>query len=156
MAFGKRGVQPTFAPRAVAAGAAPVAGQVNDEPVLKRGLFSGEDSDDFDINLGFLQPYGEGKSVIVLILMWLLLGGAGAHRFYLGHSTIGAVILLANALFAICLAVTVFTGIVGIFKADNAVQPMWLWWLGAGITLALWILIDGVYVICRTLSAKVR
>ncbi|MEM9471338.1 MAG: TM2 domain-containing protein [Pseudomonadota bacterium] len=156
MAFGKRGVQQTIAPRPVAAVAAPIGGQVDDEPETKRGLFGGGDGDDFDINLGFLQPYGEGKSVIVLILMWFLLGGAGAHRFYLGHNTIGAAILLVNILFAICLAVTLFTGIVGVFRPDNAVQPMWIWWLVAGLTLGLWILIDGIYVICRTLSARIR
>lgn len=156
MAFGKRGAQQTLATQPAFAFAAPVAGVVDDEPDMKRGLFDGANGDDFDVNLGFMQPYGDGKSVIVVIVMWIFLGSAGAHRFYLGHNTIGAAMLLANALFIICFLVTIFSGIASTVKAGAAVQPMWGWWFGAIIVLALWILIDGIYVICRTLSAKVR
>lgn len=156
MAFGKRGPEPTLVAQPAYAVAGPVADDADDERRTKPGLFGGQQGDDFDINLGFLQPYGDGKSVIVLILMWLLLGGAGAHRFYLGHNTLGAAMLLVNVIFTVCLVVTLFSGIVDHFKATDTVQPMWGWWLGAGIILGLWILIDGIYVICRTLSAKVR
>ncbi|WP_108883148.1 NINE protein [Anderseniella sp. Alg231-50] len=154
MAFGKRGGQQPPAVQPAFAAAAPVTVAEDDEPDMKRGLFSGEHNDDFDIDLGFLQPYGEGKSVIVLILMWMFLGGAGAHRFYLGHNTLGAAMLLVNVVCALSLVVTVILGISSVMKADAGAAPMWGWWFGVFAILGLWYLIDGIYVICRTLSAK--
>ena len=153
MAFGKRGAQQTLAPQP--AFAAPVAAEVDDEPSMKRGLFGGEHVDDFDINLGFMQPYGEGKSVIVLVLLWFFLGGAGAHRYYLGHNTIGTTMLLAGVFCILSLVVTAIIGISNVVKADAGAQPMWGWWFGVFVILGLWYLIDGIYVICRMLSAKV-
>ena len=155
MAFGKRGAGQSRAAQPAFAVAAPVASEVDYEPGRKHGLFAGERGDDFDINLGFMLPYGEGKSVIVLILMWFFLGGAGAHRFYLGHNMIGSAMLLVNAIFTISAAGAILVGISSIFKTSAVMQPVWGWWLGAIVMLSLWVLIDGIYVICRTLSAKV-
>lgn len=155
MAFGKRGAQQTLAAQPAFAVAGPVASEVDYEPGMKRGLFDGKHGDDFDINLGFMQPYGEGKSVIVLILMWFFLGGAGAHRFYLGHNMIGSAMLLVNAIFTISAVVAILRGVASIFKTTAVVQSVWGWWLGAIVILSLWVLIDGIYVICRMLSAKV-
>ena len=85
MAFGKRGGQQTLAAQPAFAVAAPVAGEAEDKPGLKLGLFGRERSDDFDIDLGFMQSYGEDKSVLIATLLWLVFGGVGGHRFYLGH-----------------------------------------------------------------------
>ena len=155
MAFGKRGTRQPLAAQPAFAAASPVADELENEPDVKRGLFGGDRSDDFDINLGFMQPYGEGKSVIVLILLWLFLGGAGAHRFYLGHNTMGTTIVLASVFCILSLVITVVTGISKVVKADSGAQPMWGWWFTVFAILGLWYLIDGIYVICRTLSAKV-
>lgn len=38
------------------------------------------------------------KSMLCAVLLWLILGGIGAHRFYLGHS-ISAIIMLLCLLF---------------------------------------------------------
>jgi len=156
VAFGKRGARQTPAASPAFAVATPVAAGVDDKPGMKRGLFGDASGDEFDINLGFMQPYGEGKSVIVLILLWLFLGGAGAHRFYLGHNTIGTAMSLASVFCILSLVVTVIGGISNVVKADAGAQPMWGWWFGVFTILGLWYLIDGVYVICRMLSAKVR
>jgi TM2 domain-containing membrane protein YozV len=155
MAFGKRGAGQSRAAQPAFAVAGPVASDVDNEPGRKRGFFAGKHDDDFDINLGFMLPYGEGKSVIVLILMWFFLGGAGAHRFYLGHNMIGSAILLVNTIFAVSAAGAILSGVAGIFRNTAVVQPVWGWWLGVMLILSLWVLIDGIYVICRTLSAKV-
>jgi len=157
MSFGKRGVQDAPISRPAFATMVPATpdADIGEEAGVFGSLLGGRRSDDFDINLSYMQPYGEGKSVIVLVLMWLFLGGAGAHRFYLGHNMFGLAILLINALFAVSATVAILSGVVSIFKTTVAVQPMWGWWFGVFLTLSLWILIDGIYVICRTLSAKV-
>ena len=36
------------------------------------------------------------KTMLVTILLWLLLGGFGVHRFYLGHNTSGIIMLLCT------------------------------------------------------------
>ena len=36
------------------------------------------------------------KSMLVAILLWLFLGGLGLHRFYLGHTASGTVMLLCT------------------------------------------------------------
>lgn len=160
MAFGKRGAQQTPVAQPAFAVAAPAFPAVDDEPAVdnepavEHGLFAGEHDDDFDINLGFMQPYGEGKSVVVLVLLWMFLGGTGAHRFYLGHNTLGAAMLLINVFCFLSLLVTLILGITSGTKADAGTAPMWGWWFGVFAILGLWYLIDGIYVICRTLSAK--
>ncbi len=155
MAFGKRGGQQPLAAQPAFAVAAPVSSVVDDQPGIKRGLFDSEHGDDFDINLSFMQPYGEGKSVIVLIVLWVFLGGAGAHRFYLGHNTLGTAMLLANVFCILSLVMTAILGVSNAVKADAGAAPMWAWWVGVLMILGLWYLIDGIYVICRMLSAKV-
>ncbi len=156
MAFGKRGTQQALVAQPRFAVASPVAAEMVDEPDMKRGLFGGDTGDDFDINLGFMQPYGDGKSMVVLILLWLFLGGAGAHRYYLGHNTLGTSMLLANVFCTLSAVIALITGVLSGSKSDVGSQPMWSWWFGVFAMLGLWYLIDGIYVICRTLSASVR
>lgn len=36
------------------------------------------------------------KSMLVTVLLWLFLGGLGIHRFYLGHTTSGIIMLLCT------------------------------------------------------------
>lgn len=159
MAFGKRGAPQTLAAQPAFAAAAPAvvpaAAAADDEPGRKPGLFGGQHEDEFDINLGFMQPYAEGKSIVVLILMWLFLGGAGAHRFYLGHNTLGAAILLANVFCILSFIMASIMGFASALKGNAGDGPMWGWWLGVFAILGLWYLIDGIYVICRTLSGRV-
>lgn len=55
------------------------------------------------------------KSMLTAILLWLFLGGAGMHRFYLGRSVSGVIMLL-------CL--------------------LFCWLIVPGIVLGVWWLID--------------
>lgn len=159
MAFGKRGVQQTLAAQPAFAVAAPVAGETDDKPGLKHGLFGGgERSDDFDINLSFMQAYGEGKSVLITVLLWLIFGGVGGHRFYLGHARIGFAILTAMVAGIVCLVFAVSGAREFLMAVETGaeIETAWTWLLAVTATASMWAVIDGIYVICRMLSAKLR
>ncbi len=158
MAFGKRGGQQTLAAQPAFAVASPVAGEADDKPGLTHGLFGGERSDDFDINLSFMQPYGAGKSVLITVLLWLLLGGVGGHRFYLGNWFIAFAMFILGILsfFTYAVSVGVLRKIVDAGGTGPDVPVIWFWLAGGAIIISLWCFIDGVYVICRMLSAKLR
>jgi hypothetical protein len=63
--------------------------------------------------------------------------------------------LLANVFCILSLVMTAILGVSNAVKADAGAAPMWAWWVGVLMILGLWYLIDGIYVICRMLSAKV-
>lgn len=157
MAFGKRGGQQIPATQPAFAVAAPVTGEAEDKPGLMQGLFGGERSDDFDINLGFMQSYGEGKSVLIATLLWLVFGGVGGHRFYLGHWRIGLAILTAMVAGMVCLvfAVSGAREFLRAVETGAEIETAWIWPLAVTATASMWAVIDGIYVICRMLSAKV-
>lgn len=156
MAFGKRGAPQALTPGPAFAVASPVAGEVDDQPAEKRGLFGVERSDDFDINLSFMQPYGEGKSVLIATLLWLIFGGVGGHRFYLGHARIGFAILIAMIVGIVCslFAVSGAQEFLRAVETGAETDIAWIWMLAVTATASMWAVIDGIYVICRMLSAK--
>lgn len=156
MAFGKRGAQQIQSARPAFATASPAIEQVESQSGFFGGRRGGESSDDFDINLGFMQPYGQDKSVIIVILLWLVLGWAGGHRFYLGNTKLGFAMLAASVAGIITFLFTL-TGARSVLRAVETgadVQTSWVWLLAATIVVMLWCFIDGIYVICRMLSAK--
>ncbi|MEM7634765.1 MAG: TM2 domain-containing protein [Pseudomonadota bacterium] len=156
MAFGKRGAQQPPAAQPAFVVAASSASAVADEPAMKGGLFGGGRSDDFDINLSFMQPYGEGKSVLIATLLWLVFGGLGGHRFYLGHARIGFAILTAVVTGIVC-SVFAVRGAREFLRAAETgaeTETAWIWLLAVAATASMWAMIDGIYVICRMLSAK--
>lgn len=67
------------------------------------------------------------KSMLCAVILWLLLGGIGAHRFYLGHNT-SAVIMLLCLLFC--------------------------WLIVPGIVLCIWWLIDIVLLVSGGIQPK--
>ena len=156
MAFGKRGGQESSISRPAFATAAPIA-SVESEPGLLGRLFGGNGSDDFDIDLSHMQPYGHGKSVVMLVLFWLFTGTVGGHRIYLGHW------LLGFAMFALGATGTILTMLyIGqmtrLLESGGIATPsptIWYLLLVVGSIQAIWWLIDGIYVICKMLSAKV-
>jgi len=157
MAFGKRGGQDGSMSRPAFAVAA-TATDMDKEPGLLSRLFRGRDSDDFDINLGFMQSYGEGKSVLIATLLWLVFGGVGGHRFYLGHWRIGFAILTAIVAGIVC-SVFAVSGARKFLRAAETgaeTETAWIWLMAVAATASIWAVIDGIYVICRMLSAKLR
>ena len=157
MAFGKRGAQQTLAAQPAFAVATPVAGEAENKPGWTLGLFGRERTDDFDINLGFMQSYGEGKSVLVATLLWLVFGGAGGHRFYLGHARIGFAILTAMVAGIVCVVFAVSGAREFLRAVDTGaeIETAWVWPLAVTAIASMWAVIDGIYVICRMLSAKI-
>ena len=156
MAFGKRGAQQTLAAQPAFAAASPIAREADDEQASRRGLFGGERTDDFDINLGFMQPYGNGKSVLVAALLWLIFGGVGGHRFYLGNWFIALSMLVLGivSFFTYAISVGVLRKIVDAGGTGPDVPMIWFWLAGGAVLISLWCFVDGIYVICRMLSAK--
>jgi len=153
MSFGKRGVEhglmskPAFA---TAVPEAPAANMGN-----KPGLFAGSHSDDFDIDLSYMQPYGYGKSVIMLVLWWLLLGTMGGHRFYLGHWLIAFAMFSLGAV-GIVLIMVYLQQMIQLLEGSGIATPtpiVWYMLLVVAAVQTIWWFIDGVYVFCRKLSA---
>jgi hypothetical protein len=62
------------------------------------------------------QPGGNGKSQVVALLLCLLLGGLGIHRFYLGYTWQGVVQLLTGGGFGIWAIIDLIRIIVGDLK----------------------------------------
>ncbi len=156
MAFGKRGIRDTSIPRPAFAAATPAA-EPGDEPGLRGGFFQRDSGDDFDIDFSSLQPYGHDKSVIMVVLLWLFCGMLGGHRFYLGHWLIGLA-LLAMGVTGVVLIRLYINDMLQVLQSKGAVEPslsLWYTLLAVGAVQAIWWLVDGIYVICRTLSARV-
>lgn len=156
MAFGKRGEQDGVIQRPAFAAAAPAASVDSESGFLGR-LFGGNGSDDFDINLSHMQPYGHGKSVVMVVLFWLLTGTLGGHRIYLGHWLLGWAMFGLGAIGAtlIWLYVGQMTRLIESGGIATPSPTVWYLLLVVGSIQTIWWLIDGIYVICRMLSAKI-
>lgn len=156
MAFGKRGEQDGSIARPAFATAAPTAG-VDSEPGFLGRLFGGSGSDEFDIDLSHMQPYGHGKSVVMLVLFWFFTGTLGGHRIYLGHWLLGWAMFGLGAIGA--MLIMMYVGqMTRLIESGGIATPsptVWYLLLVVGGIQTVWWLIDGIYVICRMLSAKV-
>ena len=101
--------------------------------------------DEFDLHLR--DDYAPGKSIWVAMALWLLAGGVGAHRFYLGHTRIGlAFVIAATVMFVMLLGSVAtairfgnFTFLVQLFSGPGA----------ALMVLMLVQFLDGIYVLAR-------
>lgn len=156
MTFGKRGGQGGSTSRPAFAAATPAADSDNGSGLFG-GFFAGSGSDEFDINLSHLQPYGHDKSVIMLVTFWLLFGTLGGHRFYLGHWLI-AFAMLSLGVTGIVLINLYISQMIRFIESNATADPsptLWYILLVVGVVQGMWWLIDGIYVICRLLSAKV-
>ena len=104
-----------------------------------------------------MQPYGHDKSVIMLVTFWLLFGTLGGHRFYLGHWLI-AFAMLSLGVTGIVLINLYISQMIRFIESNATADPsptLWYILLIVGVVQGIWWLIDGIYVICRLLSAKV-
>lgn len=60
---------------------------------------NGENLNEMNFSLGNKSDYiPQDKSVIFAVLLWFFLGGAGAHRFYLGHKFVGFTFVIAGVI----------------------------------------------------------
>ena len=151
--FGQRGVS-TAASVETMSMAEPddYAGEPDErQPGLLASLFgigSGED-DEFDIRLS--EEYAPGKTLWLIIPLWLFFGGFGAHRWYVGHFKIGFAILAVNLFMTFMVFSAVFSTIMSIYFGQSydvaALESAFI----PAIVLGLWILGDGIYVIVRKL-----
>jgi len=155
MAFGKRGGQDGSMSRPAFAAAA-TAADMDKEPGLLSRLFRGRDSDDFDVDLSHMQPYAHDKSIIMLVAIWILFGTMGGHRFYLGHWMLGLA-MLALGTTGVFLIMMYSNHMVEFIRSNGTADPsptLWYILFVVGIVQTTWWLVDGIYVICRKLSAK--
>ena len=150
--------QATFGQRGIAAPAMAAAVPVQGEPAPKSKLgqpgflykllgLTGED--DFDIRLR--EEYAKGKTLWFIIPLWLLFGGTGAHRFYLGHVKMGMAILGANMIIGFLM----FSSIMQVVAAAVRGEQVGLHSFGGMafimVFMMLWVTADGIYIIVRKL-----
>ncbi|NNJ76973.1 MAG: NINE protein [Anderseniella sp.] len=155
MTFGKRGGQGGSMSRPAFAAAVPAA-NVDNEPGFLGRLFGGNGSGDFDIDLSCMQPYGHGKSVIMLVSSWLFFGTMGGHRFCLGHWLIACAMFALGAI-GMVLIMLYSSQMIQLIQSKGIASPsptVWYLLLAVGFVQTIWWLVDGIYVICRMLSAK--
>ena len=155
--FGQRGV--TAAANAASAPPAELQAVADEpeerEPGLLASLFgigSGE-NDEFDVRLS--EEYAQGKTLWLIVPLWLFLGSIGAHRFYLGHIKMGVAIIGLNIALSVMVFSTAFAAVLPVIQGQGYDEAT----LAAALTSAmipailfgLWILGDGIYVIVRKL-----
>ncbi|HHI81583.1 MAG TPA: TM2 domain-containing protein [Rhizobiales bacterium] len=97
------------------------------------------------------QPYAQDKSMLVMLMLWLFLGGLGVHRFYLGHKILGIAILVigtAGAFLFFSSAVTIFQTyqVTGKLVFSSMISYALL-----TIIHFVWVMFDGVYIVIRKL-----
>ena len=151
--FGKTGANAK--PQALST-AAPVP-QANQPPATSApdNPYHGLDNlNDVDFGRTFSMPYAQGKSMLVVFVLWLLTFGSGGHRFYLGDKMIG----LAMA------AVGIFNGVLWLtggftaylsYKAGNGL-------LSGGLVSAVvvmivhmgWSFFDFFYILVRKFTSR--
>lgn len=116
---------------------------------------SSEDELDFDFKLQ--EEYGAGKTLWLIIPLWLLPGGFGAHRFYLGNK------LLGLAMLGVVILMVIGGILIGFNAAVSGMNPSELEASSSsalgpvsviGLVFSVWVFFDGVYVIYRKLTAK--
>jgi TM2 domain-containing membrane protein YozV len=124
--------------------------------VLKpEASFSGDTviGKEFDLDLGSDEIYADDKTLMAFIPLWIFLSGLGFHRFYLGHMRLGF------AMWGMSAVVFYFNiGLLHILvKVAQGYHIVIYKNLSFGLSLIVfhcaWLFFDGVYVICRKLSA---
>ena len=108
-------------------------------------------SDDEMPDIRMKQPYAQDKSMLVMLMLWLFLGGLGVHRFYLGHKILGIAILVigtAGAFLFFSSAVTIFQTyqVTGKLVFSSMISYALL-----TIIHFVWVMFDGVYIVIRKL-----
>lgn len=129
------------------------------EPGLLASLFgigSSED-DEFDVRLS--EEYAPGKTLWLIVPLWLILGSFGAHRFYIGHIKMGLAIIGLNIALSVMVFSTAFDTVLPVIQGQGHDEAALAAALATAVSSAripaslfgLWIMGDGIYVIVRKL-----
>ncbi len=148
--FGQYGVNSQLASGTVSAPAIP-DGNEQTKPSDKKAFnplsFLKSDEPEIEINLGIRQAYEPDKSLFIIIILWMFLGGFGAHRYYLGHKKLGRLFSMSGAIVAYLSVTALITSSTG-GSLGGGISTIVVW-----VGFFIWTIVDGIYVIIRKITS---
>ena len=100
------------------------------------------------------QAYGEDSSFFVIIMLWLFLGGIGAHRYYMGHKLLGTAIVVLGMAGGMLLFSSIATILDSYHKTGQLAYGGLVSYAILSIIHIAWVLFDGIYILIRKLISR--
>lgn len=153
--FGKAGANaPVHMPRATPP-AQPVSSPAPQNAAPSKNQYAGMDNlNEVDFGRTFASKYAEDSSTFVIFILWFFLGGAGAHRLYMGNKMIAAAMVglgAFNGFLWLTGGVTAYLS----YKAGTGVMSGGL--ISAIVVMVFhfcWIFFDFFYILVRKFTSK--
>ncbi len=153
--FGKTGVNSRVVPAPQflqEPNVATVADTCDDDEIP---VHNGENLNEMNFSLGNKADYiAQDKSIIFAVLLWFFLGGAGAHRFYLGHKFVGFAFVISGVIVLASLFGAGVTATVDSFASRDINMAGLLSTFGFMIAYFIWGFLDIFYIGIRYLINK--